>query len=119
MVKSRSRLMIGSLGVLGTTIILSTGCGEGKSRLPDDDARGKGTRIVVDAVVIRPRPLENKIFATGTLLANEEVELRPESSGRVTGVFFDEGGKVRKGQLLLKINDSELQAQSQREELEE
>lgn len=107
-----------------TLLIISSGlsvlaCGEGKSRLPDNREKGRGSGIAVDALVIRPQPLENRIFTTGTLLANEEVELRPETSGRVTGVFFDEGGKVRKGQLLLKINDSELQAQLRRKELEE
>ena len=73
----------------------------------------------INAVVVRPKLLENKIFATGTLLANEEVQLRPEISGRVTGIFFKEGSQVRKGDLLLKINDRELKAQLERKEFEE
>lgn len=73
--------------------------------------------VEVQAVV--PRFLENKIFATGTLLANEEVEIRSEISGRVTQVNFDEGRAVRKGDLLLKINDRELKAQFTQKELEE
>jgi membrane fusion protein, multidrug efflux system len=75
--------------------------------------------IPVEAQVVRPQPLENTIQATGTLLANEEVELRSEISGRITGVFFAEGKKVRRGELLLKINDRELKAQLQRKEIEE
>lgn len=97
---------------------LLPGCGEGQSGLPGREG-GRATKIPVSAVVIRPQPLESKIFTTGTLLANEEVELRPELSGRVTGVFFQEGGSVTKGQLLLKINDSELRAQLKRKEAEE
>jgi membrane fusion protein (multidrug efflux system) len=45
--------------------------------------------------------------------------LRPEISGRVTEVAFNEGSRVAKGSLLLKINDSELQAQLKRKESEE
>ncbi len=45
------------------------------------------------------------------MLANEEVELKSEVSGRVTKILFKEGGFVKKGDLLVKINDSELQAQ--------
>lgn len=52
-------------------------------------------------------------------MANEEVELRPEISGRVTGVFFEEGARVSKGELMLKINDSELKAELKRKEIEE
>src|SRR3546814_9609411 len=50
------------------------------------------------------------IIITGTIQANEEVDIRPESSGIITGIHFQEGKNVTKGALLLKINDSELQA---------
>ncbi len=73
----------------------------------------------VEAVVIRPQLLRDKIFTTGNLLANEEVQLRPEISGRVTGVYFEEGKRVKQGELLLKINDRELQAQLKSKEVEE
>lgn len=78
-----------------------------------------GNALSVEAVVVQPQLLRNEIFATGTLLANEEVELRSEISGRVTGVNFDEGKKIKKGELLLKINDRELSAQLKAKEIEE
>jgi len=73
----------------------------------------------VDAMVIQPQILDNKIITTGTLLANEEVELKPEIAGRVTDVLFTEGSKVRKGDVLLKINDRELKAQLEGKGVEE
>jgi membrane fusion protein (multidrug efflux system) len=66
-----------------------------------------------------PALLENRVYATGSLLANEEVELRSEISGRVTGISFSEGGRVKKGAVLLTINDQELQAQLKRKEYEQ
>lgn len=78
-----------------------------------------GAKLPVDAMVIQPQLLDNKIITTGTLLANEEVELRPEIAGRVTDVLFTEGGKVKKGDVLIKINDRELKAQLKGKEIEE
>jgi len=82
-------------------------------------SRGGGGPLTVEALVVEPRPFDNSIFTTGTLLADEEVELRPEVSGRVVGVFFEEGKRVRRGDLLVKLNDEELQAQLKRKQLEE
>jgi membrane fusion protein (multidrug efflux system) len=52
----------------------------------------------------------------GTLLPNEEVELISEASGKVVGIFFEEGKPVSDRQLLLKVDDAELQAQLRRAE---
>ncbi|MDW8437293.1 MAG: efflux RND transporter periplasmic adaptor subunit [Chloroherpetonaceae bacterium] len=72
--------------------------------------------LSVNAVVLKPRVLENKVYATGTLLANEEVDLRSEIAGKVSKIFFQEGASVGRNQLLLKLNDDELQAQKKRVE---
>jgi membrane fusion protein, multidrug efflux system len=86
----------------------------------DADASTKpATGLLIDVVVVKPRNLERKINVTGTLLANEEVALRSEISGKVTGIFFQEGSAVKKGQLLIKINDNDLQAQLKRTRLQD
>nr|MBN2277275.1 efflux RND transporter periplasmic adaptor subunit [candidate division Zixibacteria bacterium] len=99
-----------------SAILIIAGCNNSDV---SPQTRGGGRAVSVEAMVLHPQPLENKIFTTGTLLANEEVELRPEVSGRVTGVFFEEGREVRGGDILLKINDRELQAELKRKQLEE
>lgn len=71
---------------------------------------GQSGPVPVKGEVVRSQTLSNTLHATGTLLANEEVELQCEASGKVTAIYFEEGKPVRKGQLLLKINDAELQA---------
>ena len=40
-----------------------------------------------------------------TVNALNQVDLRPQVSGFITGVFFKDGGRVRKGQLLYSIDD--------------
>jgi membrane fusion protein (multidrug efflux system) len=74
-----------------------------------------GTGLLeVEAVELDFETVEDRIFSTGTIQANEVVELATEASGIITQIYFDEGSRVQEGDLLLKINDSELQAQRQR-----
>jgi membrane fusion protein (multidrug efflux system) len=76
----------------------------------------KPALLSVDAVVVKPRTVANKVYTTGTLIANEEVDLRSEITGKVSKIFFQEGARVMRNELLLKINDDELQAQKKRTE---
>lgn len=67
--------------------------------------------VMVSAVVVKPSTISDKINSSGTVLANEEVELRNEIPGRVIHIYFKEGSRVNKGELLVKIFDTDLQAQ--------
>ncbi len=96
--------------------LIAPGCGTDSA---EPSRRGGAGATPVEALVVQPQPIENRIFTTGTLMANEEVQLKPEISGRVTGVFFEEGGRVKKGDVLVKINDRELRAELKRKELQE
>jgi membrane fusion protein (multidrug efflux system) len=59
---------------------------------------------------VSPVPFIETVRSTGTLRAKESIDLQVEVSGKVTAISFTEGGKVKKGDLLVKINDVELQA---------
>jgi membrane fusion protein (multidrug efflux system) len=65
----------------------------------------------VDGIVVIGESFANSLSVSGSIEANEQVQIRSENSGLVTGIYFKEGTNVSKGQLLLKINDQELQAQ--------
>jgi membrane fusion protein, multidrug efflux system len=68
----------------------------------------------VDGYIVAPQLLSQDIEVPGSLAAYQEVELHPEVSGRVTGVYFKEGSNVGQGSVLLKIYDGDLQAQLQK-----
>ncbi len=76
----------------------------------ENDGGISGSPLSVEGKIIRPEPLQQRIFTNGTLIGNEEVQLRSETSGKVTDILFEEGRKVKKGDLLIKINDAELRA---------
>lgn len=86
----------------GSKIVSSSG-GKG--------ARGGGQPLLASGYVIVPTEMNELIYSTGSLIPDEEVELSFEASGKVVGIFFKEGARVKKGELLAKINDLPLQAQ--------
>ena len=65
----------------------------------------------VSGMVLRPQVFNDNISLSGTLEANEQIEMRSEVSGVVESINFVEGSKVSQGQILFKVNDMELQAQ--------
>lgn len=67
--------------------------------------------LTVEVHTADTRSLNNVIYTTGTLRANEIVDLSSEVSGKIEQIALKEGRRVRKGELLIKINDAELQAQ--------
>jgi len=70
-----------------------------------------GQPLLASGYIIVPTQMNELIYSTGSLIPDEEVELSFETSGKVVGIFFKEGTRVKKGELLAKINDRPLQAQ--------
>jgi membrane fusion protein, multidrug efflux system len=71
--------------------------------------------LPVEAVVVKPTLFERKLVVTGTILANESVEVKTETSGKIMRIYFTEGQPVKKGGLLIKIDDEELRAQVEKQ----
>lgn len=85
------------------------GDGPGMSKGKGGSAKG----LQVNGMVVSTGDFDSNIDITGTLEANETVDLRSEVSGLVTKINFKEGSNVTKGTLLVKINDRDIQAQLQ------
>ncbi|MBC8033352.1 MAG: efflux RND transporter periplasmic adaptor subunit [Chitinophagaceae bacterium] len=67
--------------------------------------------VSVDVMIAATNPISNNVEANGTVLANEYVELQPELSGRLTYLNVPEGDFIKKGTVVARINDVDLQAQ--------
>lgn len=70
--------------------------------------------LKVNAQIVKPHLLTDEILVTGRLVPDEEVNLSFETSGKITDIFFAEGSHVKRGELLAKVNDRQLQAQLKR-----
>ena len=77
----------------------------------------RGDIIPVTVEIVKRKSMENNLQVSGSIIGNEEIELRTEISGKVILIGFREGERVKKGDLLLKVNDADLQAQLQKVEL--
>ena len=77
-------------------------------------SRGGGrSSLAVRGWVVTPQSFVERITLTGSILANEAVVIRPEVSGRIVHIGFAEGERVRKGAVLVKLFDADLQARLQ------
>ncbi len=77
--------------------------------------KGKGSGqkgpVTVSGMVLQHREFADALSLSGSIEANEQIEIRSEVPGVVESINFTEGSQVSKGQLLLKVNDLELRAQ--------
>lgn len=73
---------------------------------------GEGTRtIAVEAEKVIATTMPKHINTIGELKANRSVVLRPEISGIVSEILCKEGTEVKKGDVLIKLDDKQLQAE--------
>jgi membrane fusion protein, multidrug efflux system len=102
------------LGLVAVALIaLVIGARSFSKKQPSSEAAGDSRSNVLSVYThtAKQAPLLERITATGTILADEGVELTAESSGIVTALNITEGARVAKGDLLVKINDAELRAE--------
>lgn len=91
--------------------------GKNKAQQAASGGRGPGgpggasSALKVNGIVVKNENFSNSLSVAGSIEANEQVDIRSEISGLVTSIDFKEGSSVSKGEVLLKINDLELQAQ--------
>ncbi|MCC6416580.1 MAG: efflux RND transporter periplasmic adaptor subunit [Opitutaceae bacterium] len=105
--KSRCRQLVLIVALLGVT----GGFGCAKKAAPNSPSASARPAQVVEVTPLVRRDLAETINLVGSLQPNESAEIRPEVSGIVRSIQFEEGRKVAAGDVLLKIDDAELRAQ--------
>lgn len=102
-------------GVAGLALSLA-GCkpsGEGGGGGGGGAGAGKGAGAPVMKVIAVPamrQSVEETLALVGTIMANEQVEVKSESEGFVETIAFVEGQPVKKGELLVTLDETRLQA---------
>jgi membrane fusion protein (multidrug efflux system) len=97
---------------VATAILLAACGGEGKP------AEGKGAPGAgapparIPAIVLSSASGAAESSVPGTLLAEQQVDIQTEISGKVTHIGFREGESVKAGQVLLRLDDQELKARA-------
>jgi membrane fusion protein, multidrug efflux system len=74
--------------------------------------------VVVDVMIAEKVNFPTTVEVNGSALCEEMIELRPEVNGRLIYLNIPDGATVAKGTILAKINDAELQAQLQQQNVQ-
>ena len=78
---------------------------------PESAEPGQNVVINVKTMMIQPETFDDVIDVVGTVKPMEDIMIASEEGGKVEGWMARKGAFVKKGQLLLKLNDDILQAQ--------
>jgi membrane fusion protein (multidrug efflux system) len=86
--------------------------GSGKSSPAAGVADGKSAAQAVAVVTTRPvrKEFAHEVEALGTLRANESVDITAKVADRVAAIHFQEGQQVRKGDVLVELDNTEARA---------
>lgn len=104
--KSRRKLYIG-LGVLAALIGAAVVVAASRKKPP-------GIAVTVEKAVVKT--ITHLVTATGKVQPEIEVKIAPEVSGEIIELPFQEGQRVRKGELLVRIKPDLYQAQVEQQE---
>lgn len=105
-----NKQVFGTLGIFSLSFIFLFSC----THRSDAIKPRTSPPPVVDVLVASAKPMSNTLEVNGTVVANEYVELHPEASGRLTYLYVPEGKLIKKGTLIAKVNNADLEAQLQK-----
>ena len=89
---------------------MGQGGGGGSGGGKDGKGGKKGGPVPVMVQIVKDTVMNNTIDITGTVDANERVNLISQTAGNITGIYFSEGSHVNKGHVLVKVYYQDLQA---------
>ena len=76
-------------------------------------AQGAGGPVTVEVGRVEQASIADEAQAVGSVRSHQGVMLRPEVSGRISKIGFRDGQRVRRGQLLVQLDDTLQMAQLQ------
>ncbi|HMI06172.1 MAG TPA: efflux RND transporter periplasmic adaptor subunit [Flavobacterium sp.] len=106
------KYIVYTLLIVGIGALVAYRVSENKSEKSDSkEKEGKKKPAKVTGIVLKSQVFADNLALSGSLEANEQIEIRSEVSGIVEQINFSEGSSVSKGQVLFKVDDIELRAQ--------
>ena len=93
-------------------LLAGAACGSKKQEAVAGGRNARNTGpLLVEGFRVEPASISDNIEVPGSLLPSEQTQIRAEVNGRVVALNLTEGNTVRKGALLVKLFDGDLQAQ--------
>jgi membrane fusion protein (multidrug efflux system) len=92
-------LVFGASGLFWWSRAAEESAASGRAGWSPPPAMVETAQVAIGSVV-------RNVRAVGTLRAFESVTMRPEIAGRITGIHFTEGERVKSGTVLIELDDS-------------
>lgn len=90
----------------GSATDAGTAVGSRAGGAPAGTPAGGGAPASVEVVSVKTARLQDDAQAVGSLRSRQSVTLKPETAGRVSRIAFADGSTVRRGQLLVQLDDT-------------
>lgn len=101
--KIKAHLLLPNILYVVTIIVLGCGSKEAPSK--------KDITIPVTLGKVKAMDVHHIIKQVGTLEANEAVLVKSEAKGKIKQIFFEEGTRVKGGEILVKVDDVKIKAE--------
>jgi HlyD family secretion protein len=102
-----------ALGALAVIIAIGLFMRSRNAAKPAAEGRGPGAGAsqtrTVKIIPVTTGTIIERLAVTGSLKANQNIDLNPKISGRVAAVYVNEGQRVRRGQILAALDSADLQ----------
>lgn len=105
---SKNHRTVAILAAVLATVLL-TGCG-GEKKIDDEDATPSNPTLLVSAVRAEIHPMTSELRLLGKTVAMRHVIIRSPTAGRVIGMKLVSGDSVRKGQVVARVINREIEA---------
>lgn len=96
------------LFVVAAVVFAACGGSRANVRKEETPATTTPSAVVVTTAAAISRDLPRFFEATGSLAGDQQTDVAPQTQGKVVAVGVDIGSPVRRGQMLVKLDDTEL-----------
>src|SRR5574341_1950300 len=110
---SRQFISLALPAVTIPAIGISTACKRSNGAPNNNTAAAAPAAIEVSTTAAILRQLPRYFEATGSLAANEQTDVMPETSGKIAAVAVDLGSYVKRGQTIVTLDDADLRIKVQ------
>jgi len=106
---SPNKIRLAALALLlAASVVFAISCGGSKANVRKEETGPVPAAVEVTTAAAITRDVPGFFEATGSLAGDQQTDVAPQTSGKVVALGVDIGSYVKRGQMLVKLDDAEL-----------
>jgi len=106
---SPNKIRLAALALLlAASVVFAISCGGSKANVRKEETGPVPAAVEVTTAAAITREVPGFFEATGSLAGDQQTDVAPQTSGKVVALGVDIGSYVKRGQMLVKLDDAEL-----------